>query len=216
MASLAHQIKIRQRDKRIYNFVLKQRRDRKEAALSVAREKSFYRFWSGSCDSIFKYYKYVFIPFSGLPSWRGSIPKLYEQNSSTFTPFGNLPAEIQLMIWEFASNKPTYMVYRYRTRQKELPQLSENQETQEPTRILERRPLSDGGMNYYNDSRGLLRVCHDSRTIAKKTRSQPYLTKNGNQVYINFALDIEFVANSGMPIIPFTPMPSYFEIDASF
>ncbi|TGO23130.1 hypothetical protein BPAE_0143g00280 [Botrytis paeoniae] len=187
-----------QSNKRIYNFILKQRRRsrRREVALRVAREEFFHHSLPGGCYFIPEYQDFISIPSSNLSLRRGIGPMFYEKNFFIFTLFGNLPAEIQLMIWEFASNKPTYLENRYRTHQKELVHLSRNQEAQGQIGNLEKF-TGTGGVNYHNDSLGLLRVCHDSRTIAKKTRSQPYRTNYGNPVYIDFAIDTIFVIDSG-------------------
>ncbi|TGO45924.1 hypothetical protein BCON_0355g00030 [Botryotinia convoluta] len=156
MASLVHQIKVRQRDKRIYNFILKQRRRRIEAALRVAREEFFHHSLPGGCYFIPEYQDFISVPSSGIALRRGFSPIFYEKKSSIFTLFKTLPAEIQLMIWEFASNKPTYMEHRHRTHQKELVHLSRNQEAQGRIGNLETF-IGSGGVNYHNDSLGLLR-----------------------------------------------------------
>ncbi|KAF5869729.1 uncharacterized protein Bfra_010929 [Botrytis fragariae] len=81
MASLAHQIKIRQRDKRIRNFLLKQRR-RREAALHVAREEIFHHSLSGGCYSIPEYQDFISVPSSGLPLRRVFVSMFYKKNPS--------------------------------------------------------------------------------------------------------------------------------------
>ncbi|KAF7896337.1 hypothetical protein EAF00_006351 [Botryotinia globosa] len=103
-----------------------------------------------------------------------------------------MPAEIQLMIAEFASNKPTCMRHWHRTHKKKLIHLSKYPQVQ--GRIVYREKFTGfGGVNYYDESLALLRVCHDSLTIAKKTRSQPYLTKYGSLV---FDFDARFLSQN--------------------
>lgn len=101
------------------------------------------------------------------------------------------------MIWGFALNKPTCIRHQHRSHKKELVHLSRTQQAQ--GRIGNREAFKgSGGVNYYDDSLALLRVCHDSQTIAKKTRSQPYITEYGNPVYVDFAIDTMFIVGSGV------------------
>ncbi|TGO65581.1 hypothetical protein BOTNAR_0077g00250 [Botryotinia narcissicola] len=158
MASLLHQIKIRQRDKRIYSSILKQgiKRRKREAALRVALEEPFHDSRPRGWQSLPEYQYLMSIPSSCLPLLVDFRPVLCEEESSKFTLFRTLPAETQLMIWEFASSKPSCMSHRHRTHQKELICL---RNPQMQGRILYGEPpIGSGGVNYYDASLALLRI----------------------------------------------------------
>ncbi|KAI9642815.1 hypothetical protein NHQ30_008548 [Ciborinia camelliae] len=123
-----------------------------------------------------------------------SQPTMSDAKAATFTLFQDLPRELQLKIWESASEKPRFIASTRKAAEKEeaVAAKERNQFSSQPTDLIEGFDLFEifPGFHYKDNALCLLWTCHDAREIAKKTRSQPLLKMFGNPVYINFEIDI--------------------------